>query len=193
MQSFISSPKFITIAIALIALIAVPLTIIQVQNQQNLKQEASDDVSTLWLTDQSASASCPEEGSGVEIKVKFSNTEPDENSLAMDVIAKDQQTGKEVDMGTIRGGETKTAFIDTSEKTLQDGTVKFLLTWSDGHDGIDSRTAGYNAVQECVKPTQPEVPSPSPTTPPNEPTPTPTVCPTLGPVQNVRIECPNCP
>lgn len=193
MQSFISSPKFITIAIALIALVAIPLTIIQVQNQQNIQQEA-DDTGTLWLTDQSASTSCPTNGSGVEITVTFTNTEPRRSSTDMDVIATDQQTGEEVDMGSIRGGETKSAVIKTGRETLDSGSVKFFLTWTDGHRGTDSRTARYKAVSKCVQPSPSPTDAPSSTpAPSDQPSPTPTICPTLGPVQNVRIECPNCP
>ena len=39
-------------------------------------------------------------------------------------------------------------------------------------------------------PTPTKKPTPTPTTPPGIPTPT--ICPTLGPVRNVHITCPNC-
>jgi hypothetical protein len=185
-KELLSSPKFITITVALLALVVIPITIIQVQNQQNFTPRA-DEIS--WLTEQSASAACPDEGEGVEITATFSNTEPRRSNTDMDVIVKDQQTGKTVEMGTVRGGESKTVTIQTERETIKAGSVTFSLTWTDGHNGVDSRTASYKAVSNCVKPT--ETPSPTPTTMPG--TPTPTICPTLGPVKNVTIECPNCP
>ena len=197
------------LSLAFLGLVIVPITIIQIQNQQNTQQQAEEIV---WLTDQSASSGCPDPSKGVIITVQFSNTEPDRSSLAMDVIARDQQTGKSIDMGSIRGGSSKTAQIATGRTTLNAGSVVFNLTWSDGHSGSDTRTATYRAVTDCIAPTTPPtikptavpttkptaiptakptaVPTPKPTIPGE---PTPTICPTLGPVQNVKITCPDCP
>ncbi len=144
MMKLLSSPKFIMLSLAFLGLVIVPITIIQIQNQQTTQQQAEEIV---WLTDQSASTGCPEPGKGVIITVHFSNTEPDRSNTSMDVIAKDQQTGKSVDMGSIRGGTSKTAQIVTGRSTLNAGTVTFNLTWSDGHSGVDSRTASYPAAQ----------------------------------------------
>ena len=185
MKQLFSSPKFITIAVALIAIIAIPLTIIQVQSQQNLQQEAEG---ILWLTNQSASATCPADGSGVTINVIFTNTEPKKSSTAMDVTAKDSQSGKSVDMGSIQGGSTSSNTITTGKSSLKSGSVTFLLTWTDGHKGSDSRTASYKSVSNCA-PQPTATPTPYPT---GQPTPTPTICPTLAPVKNVHIDCPNC-
>ncbi|MBA3723357.1 MAG: hypothetical protein H0W89_00490 [Candidatus Levybacteria bacterium] len=146
MNNLFSSPKFIIAAIAILALVVIPLTIVQVQNQQNLRQEADE---ITWATDQSASASCPTEGSGVEIKARFSNTEPRESSTDMTVTVKDQQTGKSVVMGVVKGGETKTSTIQTERDTLNAGSVTFSLKWTDGRSGVDSRTASYEAVANC--------------------------------------------
>ncbi len=117
-KSLFSSPKFMMIAVAVLALVIIPLTIIQVQNQQNIQQHA-------WLTTQSASASCPVGAAGVEITVTFTNTEPLDPTLSMDVTALDQQSGKSVDMGSIKGGETKTNKIQTGKATLANGNVVF--------------------------------------------------------------------
>jgi len=179
------------IAVAVLALVIIPLTIIQVQNQQNIQQHA-------WLTTQSASASCPVGAAGVEITVTFTNTEPLDPTLSMDVTALDQQSGKSVDMGSIKGGETKTNKIQTGKATLANGNVVFSLKWTDGHAGTDTRSAIYNAVSNCVPPTPTPTMTPKPTATPTPlpsgvPSPTPTICPTLGPVQNVKIDCPNCP
>jgi hypothetical protein len=71
----------------------------------------------------------------------------------MNVIAKDLQTGKSVNLGSIKGGQTKTGPIETGRTTLSGGTVDFALTWTDGHNGADSRSASYKAVSNCISPT----------------------------------------
>lgn len=185
MKQLFTSPKFLTITIAIIALVAIPLTLIEIQNQQNLVQNAE---SIFWLTNQSASTTCAADGSGAVISATFINTETRTSSLAMKVTVKDQQTGKSVSMGTIQGGDSKTSTIDTGQTQLNAGSVTFNLSWADGHSGTDTRTASYKAVSKCT-PT-PTPPTPTPTTPPGQPTPT--ICPTLGPVKNVHIVCPNC-
>lgn len=190
MKELLTSPKFITITIALIALIVIPFTLIEVQSQQSLKQNAE---TILWQTTQSASTACASNGSGALISATFTNTEPRSSSTAMDVTVKDQQTGKTANMGSILGGDTRTATINTGRSSLNAGSVTFALSWSDGHSGTDSRTASYKAVSKCVAtptPTPTKKPTPTPTTPPGQPTPT--ICPTLGPVKNVHINCPNC-
>lgn len=190
MKQFISSPKFITITIALLALIFIPLTIIELQSAQIVKQNAE---SIEWYANYSASSACATDNSGANISATFTNTETPSTSTAMNVIATDEQTGKSVNMGSITGGQTKTATIVTGEASLKAGTVKFALTWTDGASGTDSDTANYNAVNNCIAyptPTPTAKPTPTPTVLPG--TPTPTICPTLAPVQNVQIICPNC-
>lgn len=188
MKNLLSSPKFITIAVAVVALIVIPLTLIQVQSQQNLRQNAE---TILWLTGQSANTVCATDGNGAIINVTFTNTEPNTSSLEMNVIANDDQTGKSVDMGAIKGGSTKTSAIQTGKVTLNAGTVTFKLSWTDHHSGTDSRTASYKAVGNCALQPTPTPPS-KPTDTSGAPSPTPTICPTLGPVKNVHIDCPNC-
>lgn len=189
MLQILSSPKFITITIAIIALIVIPLTLIEVQSQQSLKQNAE---SIMWLTTQSASASCATDGTGANISATFINTEPRKSSTDMTVIVHDQQTGMSKNMGSIQGGDSKTVSINTGKVSLNAGSVTFALSWTDGHSGTDSRTASYKSVSSCVQPTPTPTkkPTPTPTTPPGLPTPT--ICPTLGPVKNVHIDCPNC-
>ncbi|HSX09168.1 MAG TPA: hypothetical protein VLF93_03380 [Candidatus Saccharimonadales bacterium] len=192
MRNLFLSPKLITITLAVLAIIIIPITVIEVQNQQNLKQNAE---SILWITNQSASTACAPDGSGANIEVTFTNAEPPSTSTSMNVTAKDAQTGKTVNMGAIKGGSSKTSAIVTSKTTLDAGTVTFALSWTDGHAGTDSRTASYKAVSKCISTPTPTpkpivTPSPTPTTPPDQPTPT--ICPTLEPVKNVNIVCPNC-
>jgi len=187
-KHLLTSPKFITISLAILALVIIPLTLIEVQSQTNIKQNAE---SILWVTDQSASTACATDGSGANIAVSFTNSETPSSSTEMNVTAKDQQTGDSVNMGSIQGGAT--SIIKTGETSLQAGTVTFALSWTNGQSGTDSRTATYTAVNNCVPtptPTPLSSPTPTPTTPPGMPTPT--ICPTLQPVQNVKIICPNC-
>ncbi len=186
MKELLTSPKFIAITLAIIALIIIPVTLIEVQSQQNYKQNAE---TIYWYTTQSASTECAANGSGAVISVSFTNTESRSSSTAMNVVVKDQQTGKSINMGTIQGGDTKTDAINTDKTTLNAGSVIFYLTWANVSSGTDSRTANYQAVADCTPPPS-QPPSPSPTTPPGSPTPT--ICPTLGPVKNVHIICPNC-
>lgn len=184
MKQLLTSPKFITITLALIALFVIPLTLIEIQSQQNLKQNAE---TIMWVTNQSASTACDTNGNGANISVTFTNSEPPSSSTAMTIKATDQQTGDTVNMGSIQGGTTKTSTIETGKTSLKAGTVNFALSWTDGHSGTDTRTASYKAVSQCI---QQPTPTPTPTTPPGSPTPT--ICPTLGPVKNVHIDCPNC-
>lgn len=189
MKEILTSPKFITVSIAIIALIVIPLTLIEIQSQQSLRQNAE---SIMWLTTQSASTACAADGSGANIEATFINTEPRSKSTAMNVIVHDQQTGMSANMGSIQGGDTKTVKIQTGRTSLAAGSVIFALSWTDGHSGTDTRTASYKAVSKCVQPTPTPTkkPTPTPTVPPGQPTPT--ICPTLGPVKNVHIDCPNC-
>lgn len=202
-RQILTSPKFISLTLAVIALIAIPITLIEVQSRQNLEQNAE---SIYWVTDESASTACATDGSGADIAASFTNSESPSSSTAMNVTVTDQQTGKSVNMGAIQGGATKTVIIETGKTSLNAGQVTFALSWTDGHSGTDSKTANYSAVSYCnPKPTPTPTPKPYPTptlapketptsTPKPTPTgvPTPTICPTLAPVQNVKIICPNC-
>lgn len=189
MKETIKSPKFITLTIAIIALIVIPLTLIELQSQTGFRQNAE---SIMWLTTQSASSACAADGSGTNISATFINTESRTPSLEMNVIVHDQQTGMSKNMGSIQGGDSKTVTIQTGRPSLAAGSVTFALSWTDGHSGTDTRTASYKAVSQCVQstPTPTKKPTPTPTTPPGMPTPT--ICPTLGPVKDVHITCPNC-
>src|SRR4051812_493497 len=81
------------------ALVGTPVAVYQLQQQQ------TGDQSKAWYTSQSATAACPAYAtygaigttvSGVAITVKFSNTEPNQSSTSMTVVAKDRQTGKSI-------------------------------------------------------------------------------------------------
>lgn len=129
-----------------------------------------------WCTEQSASVSCV---NGADIHVSFSNTETDKN-MAMNVVAKDNQTGQSIDLGKIDAQQTKSGDIATGKSTINSGNVTFYLTWANGQSGSDTRNEGYSAVT-CQMPTPTQQPSPTVTptsipsaTPTNEPSPTPT-------------------
>lgn len=129
-----------------------------------------------WTTNQSASAECV--SSQGAIKVSFTNTESS-NSKAMNVIAQDNQTNKSLNLGTVNAHETKTGEILTGSSSLNTGTVTFHLSWANGTNGTDVRTASYNSVS-CHVPTPTPTNRPTPT-PTNRPTPTPTPRPTVTP------------
>lgn len=189
MKSLLRSPKFLTIALGIIAIFVIPLTLIEVQSQQNLKQQAEG---IFWVTDESASTACSPDGSGANIAATFTNSEAPGSSTAMNITVTDQQTGKSVNMGSITGGDTKTSVISTGKTSLKAGEVTFALSWTNGQSGTDTKTANYNAVNQCVAQTTPTPTLPVTPTPLPSGVPTPTICPTLGPVQNVKIICPNC-
>ncbi len=166
--------RVLAIATLVVAVISLPIIIIQVQRQQDIRQRATG---KQWLSNQSADTTCPPPGGNVRIQVSFTNTESDP-SQGMKVFVTDQQTGETLDLGTVASGQTKQGNIDTGRTTLAAGTVTFKLTWADGSPGEDSRTANYNEVTNCEAPT----PSPSHTpTPKPSNTPTPTPTPTLTP------------
>lgn len=135
-----------------------------------------------WCTEQSASVSCV---NGADIHVSFSNTETDKNN-AMNVVAKDEQTGQSTDLGKIEAQETKSGDIATGRSTINSGNVTFYLTWSNGQSGSDTRSEGYSSVT-CEMPTPSETPSPTPPcdsmTPTPTETPTPSVTPTETPIE----------
>lgn len=123
-----------------VLLIGIPLTVIVLQQTQIFRQFA-------WSTRQAATAACSAEQGGAIITVQFTNTE---DSKSMNVVAKDIQSGKSVDLGTIKPKETKSGKIVTESKELAKGVVQFIMKWSDGSSGTDTRTAEYGAVSECV-------------------------------------------
>lgn len=140
-----------------------------------------------WATAQSAQSECSSRNT-VLIKVSFTNKE---KTRAMNVEAKDEQTGKNTNLGAIEGGQTKTGDIDTNIDSIMDGVVIFYLTWTDGGSGSDKRSAQYKSVS-CAKPSPTPAVTPTPTTTPREtPTPTisptPTIIPTSTPIPTITL------
>jgi len=130
---------------------------------------ANAGIAPQWKVDLSASASCPASGGSAVITFSFTNTDP--SFGPMNVVVKDNQTGKSVNLGSVSPGQTKTGQIDTGITSLKNGTVSFKLT---AKGTSDTRTASYSAVQ-C-----------------SHSSPTPSVCPSAGTVNNVTITCLNC-
>ncbi|HSW87645.1 MAG TPA: hypothetical protein VLG12_00610 [Candidatus Saccharimonadales bacterium] len=136
-----------------------------------------------WCTSQSASVSCV---NGADIHVSFSNTETDKSN-AMNVVAKDSQTGQSTDLGTIGAQETKSGDIATGKSSIDSGTITYYLTWANGQSGSDTRSVGYGAIT-CQMPTPTQGPSETPVpTPTCEETPTPTVTPTETPTATPTV------
>jgi hypothetical protein len=161
------NPK-ILVLIALL-LIGMPLTLYLVKQQQDNRQLA-------WSTDQSAIAQCDSSGK-VVIAVRFTNTESNNTSKSMNIVARDMQSANEVNLGTAISGETKNGTIQTNQTVVIKGTVVFTLTWANGSSGSDSRSVQYEALGSCPAPSNvPPTPSVIPPTPSRIP-PTPTVIP----------------
>lgn len=129
-----------------------------------------------WQTAQSAQSECSSENTAI-IKVSFTNKE---KTKSMNVEAKDEQSGKNTNLGAIEAGKTKSGEINTGKDSISDGTATFLLTWTDGNSGSDKRSAQYKAIS-CTKP------NPTPTATP-EPTPTATPVPTSTPMPTPTTE-----
>jgi hypothetical protein len=165
--SFFKTTKgLLTLGFLTIALIAIPVTVYLVQQQQSLQQNA-------WYTTQSASASCDSNGK-VVISAQFTNTEQSDAANAMIVVVKDLQTGSQTSLGVVNPSQSKSGTIQTSSASLPAGVVQFTLTWANGRQGTDTRSANYSAVTTCAQPTA--TPTLTPTL-----TPTITLTPTLTP------------
>jgi len=133
----------------------------------NCLASASAVISPFWRVALSANASCPA-GAAV-IVYSFTNNDP--SFGPMKVVAKDNQSGKSVNLGSVSPGQTKTGQINTGLTSLKDGTISFKLT---AKGSSDTKKASYKGVQ-CSLP----LPSPS-------------VCPSVGTVNNVTISCLTC-
>lgn len=131
------------------------------------------DQSSAWYTAQAANASCDDDDGDNDavIHVRFINIETN-TLLGMNVVAKDIETGKEANLGTIAAQQTKSGIIHAERKSLPNGGIIFYLTWSSGLSGSDQRTAGYTGIT-CAAPTPTAVPTVY-----TPPTATPTLVPT---------------
>ena len=136
--------KPLVIALIGIVLVGFPLTFYLFQHQQILQENA-------WSTQQSAVSQCSSTGGTAVILATFANTENSSNQ-DMNVIVEDLQTGKSVDMGTVKHLDAKTITIDTGKTSLASGSLLFHLSWTNGSIGTDQFYASYKAVSTCPAP-----------------------------------------
>ncbi|MDX1766098.1 MAG: hypothetical protein R3313_04065 [Candidatus Saccharimonadales bacterium] len=108
-----------------------------------------------WQTSQSGHSECSESAPTVILSWSFTNTEPNEDKWAMDVIATDSISGNSSPKVTVNPGETATGSIDTGLMEVGKGSIVFDLTWTGGRSGQDSRTVHYDAI-DCTPPEAPE-------------------------------------
>ncbi len=125
-----------------IALVGIPLTLYSLQHQQIFQQFA-------WSTQQTAVTKCSADDGSAVIIVTFANTE---SSKDITVTANDLQTGKFVNLGTVKHQNVKTANILTGTNSLASGSILFHLSWADGSAGTDQLSASYQAVSNCPVP-----------------------------------------
>ncbi len=146
-----------------------------------------------WETSQSSEAVCVLNNNVninyVNIKASFTNNDSNVNK-AMNVVAKDNWTGQEVNLGSVAVGETKSGLIKTGQTSITNSTVTFTLTWTDGsqsHGGSDTKTVSYSALN-CPQPVSTPTPTIPPASTPTSVPPTPTSVPaTPTPVTTTQI------
>lgn len=161
-----SLPVVVEIIFFIGVIVGIPLAIIQLQQQQNIRSDA-------WAFTASAVSSCPTDKSQAIITATFRNTEPVRTSTVMNVKVTDIQTGKIIYLNNIAGGQTKSGQILTGRSSLTASTVSFRMTWADNHNSdVHTYSANYSAVSNC------SAPSPTPT---KTPTPKPSVSPSTKP------------
>lgn len=136
-----------------------------------------------WSTAQSACAKCTDQGRAV-IEVEFRNTEPQGQHNAMNVVARDNASGKTANLGTVNPGESKKGYIDVGISAPND-TVTFELTWSDGRHGTDTRRANYISVT-CEQPSPSVSPSVS-LSPSMSPSASPSMSPSMSPSASPNV------
>ena len=111
------SQKTTIAALLILLLVGVGVTLYALQQQQNLRQQASQNAA------QTAKVICSPTGSKAVIQVSFKNT----RSFDVGVVALDLQSKKTLDMDIIAPNETKTAQIQTDLPTLKKGSVLFTI------------------------------------------------------------------
>lgn len=134
--------KPLFLIVAGITLLAIPLTIFTLQNQTIFKQNASSD-------QQTATASCDSTTGTAVINITFNNTKSDKD---VNVVAKDLQSGKTLELGTVAKLQSKTVKIDSGLKSLLANGVTFTMTNADNTPGTDTATANYKSVSTCPAP-----------------------------------------
>ena len=124
--------------VAGIVLLAIPLTVFFLQNQQIFNQFASS-------TPQSATSSCDSTSGDAVINVSYTNSTGAPN---VDVVVKDLQSGKSIDLGTVAQQQTGMGVINTGQTSLNANGVVFTLT-SPTQNYTNTVSASYNLVNTC--------------------------------------------
>lgn len=119
-------------AVAVIAAIGIPAT------------------ASAWMVNYSAKAECA--NNKAQVSWTFKNTEPNQAQWSMDIEVSDAQTGGKTTK-TVKPGETVSGTFSSDKTKLTNGNVVIKMLWTDGRNGIDTRTTAYQATDECyVKP-----------------------------------------
>ncbi len=122
--------------VAGIVLLAIPLTVFLLQNQQIFQPHASS-------TPQVATSSCDATSGHAVINVSYSNST---GAPVVTVFAKDLQSGKTMNLGTVPQQQSGSGVIDTGSTSLNANGVVFTLTSQNYNNSV---TANYNAVSTC--------------------------------------------
>ena len=102
-----------------------------------------------WKVNYNADSVCKDEKA--VISWSFKNQEPNQAKWSIDLNVTDSQTGKSQSK-TVKPGETVSGSIATDKTKLNTGQLSFKMTWTDGRNGIDTRTSSYKATDECYIP-----------------------------------------
>ena len=103
-----------------------------------------------WMVNYSAKAECAD--NKAQVSWTFKNTEPNEAQWSMDIEVSDAQTGGKTTK-TVKPGETASGTFTSDKTKLANGNVVIKMLWTDGRNGIDTRSTAYEATSECyVKP-----------------------------------------
>src|SRR5260221_628228 len=122
MQNKKSSNRILASLLLVLLIIGGVFTFWQIRKSQELRNHAQ---SVTWYTAQSVNTVCNTNGT-ISITVSFTNAEA---TRSMIVSAKDTQSGKSINLGTIDPGKTKTGQIDTGMSVANAGTIEFKLAW----------------------------------------------------------------
>lgn len=134
--------KSFYLIVASITLLVIPLTVFVLQNQTVFRPFASN-------AEQTVSATCDSTTGTAVLSVTYNNAQSDKD---LNVVAKDLQSAKTAELGTVAKQGSKTVTIDTGLTNLSASGVTFTLTNADNSPGSTTETAQYEALS-CPAPT----------------------------------------
>jgi LPXTG-motif cell wall-anchored protein len=119
-----------------------------IMNQMESSEDLSQVDETLaWSFNASAESYC--DSDGAKIKVTFRNTKPQDSQWSMNVTAKDNQSGKEVNLGTIDPGQTGEGYIDPGVTSINAGTITVHMICTSAGNAVNNHNINYSA-QSCT-------------------------------------------